>query len=216
MRAWLSHPAARIVAGLVATAAILVPLSAMWVRSLVPATYSVMDMGYADYGGGPRGGHTHHAAGAGVAHAAAASSSHAAGEVSVASLTGPQGGTPDVVATLVAREETFKLRSGEPVSGYTLNHSSPGPLLRARQGDLVQVTLVNANVSDGVTLHWHGIDVPNAEDGVAGVTQDADAVLVAGQHVAEGHSGQPMVASEPVELAPLRGERAGVALAQLG
>ena len=26
---------------------------------------------------------------------------------------------------------------------------------------------------DGVTLHWHGIDVPNAEDGVAGVTQDA-------------------------------------------
>ncbi len=24
-----------------------------------------------------------------------------------------------------------------------------------------------------MTLHWHGIDVPNAEDGVAGVTQDA-------------------------------------------
>ena len=26
---------------------------------------------------------------------------------------------------------------------------------------------------DGITLHWHGVDVPNAEDGVAGVTQDA-------------------------------------------
>ena len=25
----------------------------------------------------------------------------------------------------------------------------------------------------GVTIHWHGVDVPNAEDGVAGVTQDA-------------------------------------------
>ena len=24
-----------------------------------------------------------------------------------------------------------------------------------------------------MTIHWHGIDVPNAEDGVAGVTQDA-------------------------------------------
>jgi FtsP/CotA-like multicopper oxidase with cupredoxin domain len=35
------------------------------------------------------------------------------------------------------------------------------------------VTLVNANVPDGVTLHWHGVDVPDAEDGVAGVTQDA-------------------------------------------
>ena len=33
--------------------------------------------------------------------------------------------------------------------------------------------LVNDNVPDGVTLHWHGIDVPNAADGVAGVTQDA-------------------------------------------
>ena len=41
------------------------------------------------------------------------------------------------------------------------------------QGDLVQVTLVNDDVEDGVTIHWHGVDVPNAEDGVAGVTQDA-------------------------------------------
>jgi len=31
-----------------------------------------------------------------------------------------------------------------------------------------------------VTLHWHGVDVPNAEDGVAGVTQDA--VPVGGSH----------------------------------
>ena len=33
--------------------------------------------------------------------------------------------------------------------------------------------MVNENVEDGATLHWHGIDVPNAADGVAGVTQDA-------------------------------------------
>ena len=32
-----------------------------------------------------------------------------------------------------------------------------------------------------MTLHWHGVDVPNAEDGVAGVTQDA--VPVGGAHV---------------------------------
>ena len=35
------------------------------------------------------------------------------------------------------------------------------------------MTLTNVDVPDGVTLHWHGVDVPNAEDGVAGVTQDA-------------------------------------------
>jgi FtsP/CotA-like multicopper oxidase with cupredoxin domain len=35
------------------------------------------------------------------------------------------------------------------------------------------VKLVNKDVDGGVTIHWHGVDVPNAEDGVAGVTQDA-------------------------------------------
>jgi FtsP/CotA-like multicopper oxidase with cupredoxin domain len=37
----------------------------------------------------------------------------------------------------------------------------------------VQVTLRNDDVPDGVTLHWHGLGVPNGDDGVAGVTQDA-------------------------------------------
>ena len=75
--------------------------------------------------------------------------------------------------TLTVRKEQFRLASGEQVDGYTVNHTSPGPVIRAVQGQLVEVRLVNASVPDGVTLHWHGVDVPNAEDGVAGVTQDA-------------------------------------------
>ena len=42
-----------------------------------------------------------------------------------------------------------------------------------RQGDLVDVLLENEDVEQGVTIHWHGVDVPNAADGVAGVTQNA-------------------------------------------
>ncbi len=42
-----------------------------------------------------------------------------------------------------------------------------------RQGDDVEVMLENQDVEAGVTIHWHGVDVPNAEDGVAGVTQNA-------------------------------------------
>lgn len=163
MRVWLSRPAVRFGIAVLATAALVVPLGMMWVRSLVPATYSAMDMGYADLGGAPAPASGHHDHGA-------------APGTSVASLTGPGSGAADVVVTLVARHESFALRSGQRMRGYTLNHSSPGPTIRARQGDLVQVTLVNDNVADGVTLHWHGIDVPNAEDGVAGVTQDAVAV----------------------------------------
>ena len=46
-------------------------------------------------------------------------------------------------------------------------------MIRVRQGQLLEVHLHNESVADGVTLHWHGVDVPNAMDGVAGVTQDA-------------------------------------------
>src|SRR3954470_7004066 len=133
-----------------------------WFSSLVPSSYSVMDMGRVDYGGGP-------------AHA------HGAAGVSVADLTAPADGDPDVAVTLAARARSFDLASGERVQGYTLNGSSPGPAIQAHQGDLVQVTLTNVDVPDGVTLHWHGVDVPNAEDGVAGVTQDA--VLPGKEHV---------------------------------
>jgi FtsP/CotA-like multicopper oxidase with cupredoxin domain len=99
----------------------------------------------------------------------------------VAELTGPTTGEPDVAVELEAGEGTIRLASGEEVQGYTLNGTSPGPTIEARQGDLVQVTLMNDGVAEGVTLHWHGVDVPNAEDGVAGVTQDA--VPPGGEHV---------------------------------
>ncbi len=50
-----------------------------------------------------------------------------------------------------------------------------------QQGDLVEVRLENEDIEQGVTIHWHGVDVPNAEDGVAGVTQDA--VLPGERHI---------------------------------
>jgi FtsP/CotA-like multicopper oxidase with cupredoxin domain len=49
-----------------------------------------------------------------------------------------------------------------------------------KQGDLVEVVLHNEDIDQGVTIHWHGVDVPNAEDGVAGVTQNA--VAPGGSH----------------------------------
>jgi FtsP/CotA-like multicopper oxidase with cupredoxin domain len=114
-----------------------------------------MDMGVVDYGGGARVSHVHH------------------GGTSVADLTGPQDGTPDVAVTLTAARGAVRLGGGRTTEGFTLNGQSPGPTIRAAQGELVEVTLVNDDVDDGITLHWHGVDVPNAEDGVAGVTQNA-------------------------------------------
>ncbi|MDU8929833.1 multicopper oxidase family protein [Alisedimentitalea sp. MJ-SS2] len=48
----------------------------------------------------------------------------------------------------------------------------PGPMIRARQGDVLQRRLVN-NLPQPTSVHWHGLRVPNAMDGVPGMTQDA-------------------------------------------
>ena len=134
-------------------------------QSTLLGEYSVMDMG---------GGHDEDPA---HAHAAAGGCRH----VSVTSLIADAERTADVRIELVARQETIDIPGGRSVEGYTVNGSSPGPVIRARQGDLVEVTFVNESVADGATLHWHGIDVPNAADGVAGITQDA--VPPGGRHV---------------------------------
>jgi FtsP/CotA-like multicopper oxidase with cupredoxin domain len=154
----------RLLIALLATVALLGPLAYYWQASLMPDNYSVMDMGYADYGGGAET-MTHH---------------ELMGQ-SVADLVADGKRPADVRVTLTARKERFRLASGEQVDGYTVNHTSPGPVIRAVQGQLVEVRLVNKSVPGGATLHWHGVDVPNAEDGVAGVTQDA--VPVGGEHL---------------------------------
>lgn len=55
---------------------------------------------------------------------------------------------------------------------WTYNGTVPGPELRVTEGDRVRVTLVN-HLPKATTVHWHGLVLPNAEDGVAGLTQDA-------------------------------------------
>jgi FtsP/CotA-like multicopper oxidase with cupredoxin domain len=133
-----------------------------WQSSRLPDSYSVMDMGVVDLGGGPPVDLSGHAAHGG----------HGAG-TSLVALRGPVADEPDVAFTLQARQGPLELATGEQLEGYTLNGTSPGPELRATQGDLIEVTLHNVDVEAGTTLHWHGVDLPNAEDGVAGVTQDA-------------------------------------------
>jgi FtsP/CotA-like multicopper oxidase with cupredoxin domain len=48
---------------------------------------------------------------------------------------------------------------------WAYNGSLPGPVLRARQGDRLRVNIQNA-LEEATTVHWHGIRLPNAMDGV--------------------------------------------------
>lgn len=53
---------------------------------------------------------------------------------------------------------------------WAYNGSLPGPVLRVAQNDRLRVRLQNRLPQD-TTIHWHGIRLPNAMDGVPGLTQ---------------------------------------------
>ncbi len=75
----------------------------------------------------------------------------------------------------------MKLRAG-PVTARLLpdgdgvarmlgfNGLTPGPEIRARQGDRISVAFENG-IDQGSAIHWHGIHLDNAMDGVPGLTQ---------------------------------------------
>ena len=73
---------------------------------------------------------------------------------------------------LEAREVKWELAPGKTIKGMAYNGQVPGPTIRAREGERLRIALRNA-LSEPTTIHWHGVDVPNAMDGVPGVTQTA-------------------------------------------
>ncbi len=72
--------------------------------------------------------------------------------------------------TLVAEEIDWDLQPGTTVKAWVYNRQMPGPEIRVTEGDLVRVTLQN-KLPVGTTIHWHGVDVPPAMDGPAGLNQ---------------------------------------------
>ncbi len=59
----------------------------------------------------------------------------------------------------------WELAPGKIVDAYTYNGQVPGPELRVTDGDTVRVTVKN-ELDEPTTVHWHGVDVPAAMDGV--------------------------------------------------
>lgn len=126
-----------------------------WYDSRLPGSYNAMDYATPDFGGGPHALH------------------EGTRPRTVDELRGPTGLAADFRKTITARKADVRLSSGKVVHALTYDGQVPGPMLDVRQGDSVEVTLVNEDIAEGVSIHWHGVDVPNGEDGVAGVTQDA-------------------------------------------
>ncbi len=57
-----------------------------------------------------------------------------------------------------------------PVDVWAYNAQVPGPVLRVKQGERLTVTVTN-RLEEATTVHWHGLRLPNAMDGVPHLTQ---------------------------------------------
>ncbi|WP_244628031.1 multicopper oxidase family protein [Stappia taiwanensis] len=80
----------------------------------------------------------------------------------------------DGVLELRARRAEQKLlgQRGAVSPLWTYNGRAPGPEIRLRKGERVQARLIN-ELEEATSIHWHGIRIVNAMDGVAGLTQQA-------------------------------------------
>ena len=60
---------------------------------------------------------------------------------------------------------------GRKTEATVINGQLPGPTLHFHEGEDVTINVTN-HLSETTSLHWHGLIVPNAEDGVPGLTYD--------------------------------------------
>lgn len=138
--------------------------------SKLPEASDMMNHDWIDEGGGAptmmSQGSEHH-----QHHAHHQSDSTDSAQVEVASLTGDISDPADRQFELVAQRKKITLASGAVVDTWTYN-GQIAPELRVMHGEMVEVKLVNQDIDSGVTIHWHGYNVPNAMDGVPGMTQN--------------------------------------------
>lgn len=75
------------------------------------------------------------------------------------------------VFELTTKAVQWPILNGTTITAFTYNGTVPGPMIRVTEGDQVRIVVKN-ELPDATTVHWHGVAVPNAMDGVPGVTQD--------------------------------------------
>jgi manganese oxidase len=74
------------------------------------------------------------------------------------------------VFELTAKKIRWETAPGQTVEAWAYNEQIPGPQIRVREGDRVRVTLKN-ELAESTAVHFHGVEVPNDQDGVPFITQ---------------------------------------------
>jgi FtsP/CotA-like multicopper oxidase with cupredoxin domain len=76
-----------------------------------------------------------------------------------------------IAAQLVAAQFATSV-AGKSISTWGYNGGLVAPTLRATAGDKLNVSLTNS-LTEATSIHWHGVALQNAADGVPGLTQQA-------------------------------------------
>ena len=91
----------------------------------------------------------------------------------------PTGIIPNALAKASGKVREFRffasrtkvnLGVGPDFWAWTYNGQVPGPEIRVKEGEIIRVILKNY-LPEETSIHWHGVPVPNAMDGVPGITQ---------------------------------------------
>lgn len=72
---------------------------------------------------------------------------------------------------IIAKSSEHEIIDGTLTKVWSYNGTVPGPEIRMNIGETLRVNFTNS-LPQETTVHWHGMRVPNAMDGVPGVTQD--------------------------------------------
>ena len=74
------------------------------------------------------------------------------------------------VFDLVTKKVQWEVEPGKRVEAWAYNGVVPGPQIRVTEGDRVRINVKN-ELDESTVVHFHGLEVPNDQDGVAYITQ---------------------------------------------
>jgi FtsP/CotA-like multicopper oxidase with cupredoxin domain len=74
------------------------------------------------------------------------------------------------VYDITARKIQWETEPGKMVEAWAYNDQVPGPQIRVREGDRVRMIVKN-ELPESTCVHFHGVEVPNDQDGVPFITQ---------------------------------------------
>ena len=74
------------------------------------------------------------------------------------------------VYEITARKIQWETEPGKTVEAWAYNDQVPGPQIRVREGDRVRMIVKN-ELPESTAVHFHGVEVPNDQDGVPFITQ---------------------------------------------